>query len=89
MALIEKEALLAFERLDAQIERHTANDILMMIKTAPHIDPVHAEGGCRCVECRWGQKDDAGMMHCHTFHIHKKPDWFCSDGELREAKDDG
>lgn len=50
-------------------------------------DPVHAAGGCYCRECRWGQVDGIGVMHCHKFHIHhRKADGFCDGGKLREEQ---
>lgn len=38
----------------------------------------------RCKDCRWGQMDDIGIMHCHKHHIHTNPDDFCSYGERKE-----
>lgn len=60
----------------------------VLINTAPTIDPVKAAGGCYCRECRWGQEDDIGVMHCHKYHIRKKPGGYCDGGEPREARDD-
>lgn len=41
MRLIDADALLAFEKFDRELtgEKHTSKDFLMMIKTAPTIDP--------------------------------------------------
>lgn len=64
------------------------------INELPTIDPIKAAGGCYCRECRWGQKDDIGVMHCHKYHIHKKTDGYCDDSarmdlpEGEEAQDD-
>lgn len=35
----------------------------------------------KCRECRWGQMDDTGTMHCHKYHTHKWAYGFCDDGE--------
>ena len=45
MSLINREALLSFEKMDADLcatcgEHHTAEDVIMMIKTAPTVDAV-------------------------------------------------
>ena len=58
----------------------------VLINTAPTIAPIKALGGCYCSECRWGQKDDAGVMHCHKFHCHKKPDGYCDDGKPMDTQ---
>lgn len=34
-----------------------------------------------CNDCRWGQMDDIGVLHCHKYHAHKQPDGFCDEGE--------
>ena len=53
MSLINREALLSFEKMDADLcascgEHHTAEDVIMMIKTAPTVDAVPV---VRCREC--------------------------------------
>lgn len=53
--LIDREALLSFEKMDAELcascgEHHTAEDIIMMIKTAPTIDAVPV---VRCKDCKF------------------------------------
>ena len=53
MSLINREALLAFEKMDADLcatcgEHHTAEDVIMMIKTAPTADAVPV---VRCEKC--------------------------------------
>lgn len=40
-----------------------------------------------CRDCRWGQKDDAGVMHCHKYHIHKKADGYCDDSARMDLLD--
>ena len=45
MSLINREVLLSFEKMDADLcatcgEHHTAEDVIMMIKTAPTVDAV-------------------------------------------------
>lgn len=68
--LIDADALLAFEKMDAELcascgEEHTANGIIMMIKTAPTVDAVEVvhgynTGRCRifhCSECGYGVID--------------------------------
>ena len=54
MSLIDREALLSFEKMDADLcatcgEHHTAEDVIMMIKTAPTVDAVPV---VRCRECK-------------------------------------
>ena len=53
MSLINREALLSFEKMDADLcascgEHHTAEDVIMMIKTAPTVDAVPV---VRCEKC--------------------------------------
>lgn len=79
------------DRLKEVLERnfgHTGGAAVMrqLIDNAPTIDPVHAAGGCYCRECCWGQEDDAGVMHCHKFHAHKKADGFCDDGKCKSFR---
>ena len=54
MSLINREVLLSFEKMDADLcatcgEHHTAEDVIMMIKTAPTVDAVPV---VRCRECK-------------------------------------
>ena len=54
MSLIDRETLLSFEKMDADLcatcgEHHTAEDVIMMIKTAPTVDAVPV---VRCRECK-------------------------------------
>ena len=88
MRLIDADAVLNFERFDLEVtgEEHTANDILMMIQTAPTIDPVHAAGGCYCRECRHKDTNVCpafdGPMRRTSLRIKH-----CSEGEPKEAQD--
>jgi len=89
MALIEKEPLL--RRLRARYSRVEGGgtiytpSMMLAIRIVEQAPTIDAAPVVHCRECRRGQEDDAGIMHCHKFHIHKKPDGFCSDGEPREA----
>lgn len=42
----------------------------------------------RCKDCRWGQMDDLGIMHCHKYHMHKNMDGFCDEGERKEPENE-
>lgn len=42
----------------------------------------------RCKDCRWGQMDDLGIMHCHKYHMHKNVDGFCDEGERKEPENE-
>lgn len=41
-----------------------------------------------CNDCRWGQMDDLGVMHCHKYHMHKNVDGFCDEGERKEPENE-
>lgn len=91
MGLINREALLSFEKMDADLcascgEHHTAEDVIMMIKTAPTVDAVPV---VRCRECN---HCDPENYHCdHPMStaapLRHKPDDFCSYGERKEGAD--
>ena len=91
MSLINREALLSFEKMDADLcatcgEHHTAEDVIMMIKTAPTVDAVPV---VRCRECKWWQEDD-DIGHCDNpdgLDNYAKPEDFCSYGEPKEGAD--
>ena len=91
MSLINREALLSFEKMDADLcatcgEHHTAEDVIMMIKTAPTVDAVPV---VRCRGCKWWQEDD-NIGHCDNpdgLDNYAKPDDFCSYGERKEGAD--
>ena len=91
MSLINREALLSFEKIDADLcatcgEHHTAEDVIMMIKTAPTVDAVSV---VRCSNCIHWVTDDFGNRVCALFDVANsngepvstKPDDFCSYGE--------
>ena len=93
MSLINREALLSFEKMDADLcascgEHHTAKDVIMMIKTSPTVDAVPV---VRCRECKHRGTDDC------IFHIKGEPadeelllkldNDFCSYGERKEGAD--
>ena len=90
--LIDREALLSFEKMDAELcatcgEHHTAEDVIMMIKTAPTIDAVPVT---RCKDCKYWQDNNDGYPHeeCRWGHG-ETPDAndFCSYGERKEGAD--
>lgn len=90
MRLIEADALVK-DMVEccnrSQFGRSTAK---MCVKRAPTIDPVHAAGGCYCVECRY--KDDCirriefigrnPVLEQNTYEYH--PLSFCSYGQRKE-----
>ena len=89
MSLINREALLSFEKMDADLcatcgEHHTAEDVIMMIKTAPTVDAVPV---VRCRGCKWWQEDD-DIGHCDNpdgLDNYAKPEDLCSYGERKEG----
>ena len=82
--LIDREALLSFEKMDAGLcatcgEHHTAEDVIMMIKTAPTVDAVPV---VRCRECKHlGFCGDATNLEVMGFY------GYCSRGERKEGSD--
>ena len=85
MSLINREALLSYADLWASCgEHYTAEDVIMMIKTAPTVDAVPV---VRCRECN---HCDPENYHCdHPMStaapLRRKPDDFCSYGEKEGA----
>ena len=89
MSLINREVLLSFEKMDADLcatcgEHHTAEDVIMMIKTAPTVDAVEV---VRCRECKYCDPEN---HHCDHYMgtaapLRRKPDDFCSYGEREEG----
>ena len=82
MSLINREALLSYADLWASCgEHYTAEDVIMMIKTAPTVDAVPV---VRCRECKYRSKDG-----CHIIdaNIWMDDDDFCSHGERKEGAD--
>ena len=85
MSLINREALLSFEKMDADLcatcgEHHTAEDVIMMIKTAPTVDAVPV---VRCEKC---------VLHgnCATedaFVLAGIENPFCCVGKQKEGAD--
>ena len=92
MSLINREALLSFEKMDADLcatcgEHHTAEDVIMMIKTAPTVDAVPV---VRCRECKYRFKNnghDKSGCPIIDANIWMDDDDFCSYGE-RKGNDD-
>ena len=107
MSLIDRETLLSFEKMDADLcatcgEHHTAEDVIMMIKTAPTVDAVPV---VRCRECKHfrhygktslfinGKNIKAGWCQrriSYDEEYRMTADDFCSYGERKEgANNDG
>ena len=88
--LIDREALLSFEKMDAELcatcgEHHTAEDVIMMIKTAPTVDAVEV---VRCRECKHHEDEEIGMVYCpNMIGGRVAENWFCADGERKEGAD--
>ena len=94
MSLINREALLSFEKMDADLcatcgEHHTAEDVIMMIKTAPTVDAVPV---VRCKDCVNGtvfvDKQGAEYVDCvlDDYSV-RKPTDYCSYGKRKEGAD--
>ena len=82
MSLINREALLSYADLWASCgEHYTAEDVIMMIKTAPAVDAVPV---VRCRECKHlGFCGDATNLEVMGFY------GYCSRGERKEGADNG
>ena len=94
MSLINREALLSFEKMDADLcatcgENHTAEDVIMMIKTAPTVDAVPV---VRCKDCVNGtvfvNKQGVEYVDCvlDDYSV-RKPTDYCSYGKRKEGDD--
>ena len=99
MSLINREALLSYADLWASCGDHyTAEDVIMMIKTAPTVDAVPV---VRCGECKH-HRDKNEQEHqylvediliCTSQDATEDcwnavwPDHFCSYGERKEGAD--
>ena len=84
MSLINREALLSYADLWASCgEHYTAEDVIMMIKTAPTVDAVPV---VRCRECKF-RDGTPGQPNILCGQMHE--DDFCSYGELKEGDDNG
>ena len=94
MSLINREALLSFEKMDADLcatcgEHHTAEDVIMMIKTAPTVDAVPVVRCRKCIHYEMGvclKIYDDGEASSYAWQG-RKPDDFCSYGERKEGAD--
>ena len=89
MSLINREALLSFEKMDADLcatcgEHHTAEDVIMMIKTAPTVDAVPV---VRCSECKLHASSAfyPDMLFCVEHGIYVDPNGYCYLGEQKEG----
>ena len=85
MSLINREALLSYADLWASCgEHYTAEDVIMMIKTAPTVDAVpvvRCKDCARCVPYK-------GVPICNKWRTFPEVelDGFCSYGERKEGK---
>ena len=82
MSLINREALISYVDLCASCGEHnTAEDVIMMIKTAPTVDAVPV---VRCRECKHlGFCGDATNLEVMGFY------GYCSRGERKEGNSNG
>ena len=82
MSLINREALLSYADLWASCgEHYTAEDVIMMIKTAPTVDAVPV---VHCRECKHlGFCGDATNLEVMGFY------GYCSRGKRKEGADNG
>ena len=92
MSLINREELLSFEKMDADLcascgEHHTAEDVIMMIKTAPTVDAVPV---VRCLECHCYTPVDEHTGKCVFLigeHQYVVPDGYCYLGARKDGAD--
>ena len=90
--LIDREALLSFEKMDAELcatcgEHHTAEDVIMMIKTAPTVDAVEV---LRCRDCKYHEDTPViGFEHCCLYGLTMRYNDFCSYGKREGGADNG
>ena len=85
MRLVDVEELYCS---DCELKNH-CEDVMCDVKTMPAVDPVHAAGGCYCVECRY--KDNCirriefigrnPVLEQNTYEYH--PLEFCSYGQRK------
>ena len=90
MSLINREVLLSFEKMDADLcatcgEPHTAEDVIMMIKTAPTVDAVPV---VRCRECKH-MIPQSHTRYCTVWNAVNGmgDDGFCNYGKRKEGAD--
>ena len=95
MSLINREALLSYADLWASCGDHyTAEDVIMMIKTAPTVDAVPV---VRCRECKKKNKKKCPMTIVNFGRNGKEvlvqndvpDDFYCAAGERKEGADNG
>ena len=99
MSLINREALLSYADLWASCgEHYTAEDVIMMIKTAPTVDAVHV---VRCRDCKHHRDKNEqeqqylveDILICTSPDATDDcwnavwPDHFCSYGKRKEGAD--
>ena len=93
MSLINREALLSYADLWASCGDHyTAEDVIMMIKTAPTVDAVPV---VRCRECKKKNKKKCPMTIVNfgregkeiLVQNHVPDDFYCAAGERKEGAD--
>ena len=91
MSLINREALLSYADLWASCgEHYTAEDVIMMIKTAPTVDAVPV---VRCRECKnyvivdefEGVKRYMCLVNHFSYLDNDGDNQFCSYGERKEG----
>ena len=84
MSLINREALISYVDLCASCGEHnTAEDVIMMIKTAPTVDAVPV---VRCQECkRWESYCNGKVELCKKRKGVARANDFCSYGERKEG----
>ena len=87
MSLINREALLSYADLWASCGDHyTAEDVIMMIKTAPTVDAVPV---VRCMECKHHHDCDTHFCDALGMDCPDDSEFFCSYGERKEGADNG
>ena len=90
MNLINREALLSYADLWASCgEHYTAEDVIMMIKTAPTVDAVEVVRCEKCVHYEMGvciKIYDDGAASSYAWQK-RNPDDFCSYGERKGCAD--
>lgn len=85
MSLINREALLSYADLWASCgEHYTAEDVIMMIKTAPTVDAVPV---VRCRECKHHHDCDTHFCDALGMDCPDDSEFFCSYGERKEGAD--
>ena len=91
--LISRSELLEYVEFDRRViapNKHTATDILLMIKTAPAVDAVPV---VRCKDCigkdTWYKNEEFGVYICGLSGLYIVEDNdFCSYAERKEGDPD-